>query len=105
MKKTSIGLSLLSLAIFATFAFKNIGTSSIKGTVSPAEGATAAWAVSGKDTLKSVIANGNFDITVDKLGTYTLIIDAMPPYKDAIKDGIIVEEGQPSDVGVIVLEK
>ncbi len=105
MKNSRIGIGALAFATMGIFAFSNLSTSSIKGSVSPGEGAMAVWAISGKDTLKAPIANGNFDISIDKTGTYTVIVDAVPPYKDAVRDGIVVSEGQPADIGVIVLEK
>lgn len=105
MKSIKLSLVALSIATAGLFAFKAVQTGSIKGTVSPADGATRAWALSGTDTLKAAIDKGAFEITGAKAGSYRLIIEAKPPYKNAAKDGITVADGQPTDVGEIKLEQ
>jgi len=105
MKNTKLGLGALSLAINGFFAFSTFQSGGIKGTVTPPEGAKEVWAVSGTDTLKAPITNGAFEISNAKAGTYKVLVDAADPYKDAVKDGIQVADGQPTDVGEIKLEK
>lgn len=105
MKSIKLSLVALSIATAGLFAFTSIQTGSIKGTVSPADGATRAWALSGTDTLKASIDKGAFEITGAKAGSYRLIIEAKPPYKNAAKDGVTVADGQPTDVGEIKLEQ
>jgi len=87
------------------FAFTSLRSGSIKGTVSPPEGGVRAWAESATDTLKAPIINGSYEITDAKPGTYKVIIEAKPPYKNVAKDGIMVSDGQTADAGEIKLEK
>jgi hypothetical protein len=105
MKKVKASLLTLSIATAGLFAFKSIDVGSIKGTVSPAEGASKAWAISSTDTLKSDIMKGSFEFTNAKSGTYKLIIEAKPPYKNAAKDNVMVADGQPTNVGEIKLSQ
>ena len=71
----------------------------------PADAAVRAWAESVTDTLRAPIVNGAFEITDAKPGTYKIIIEAKPPYRNAAKDGIMVSDGQSADAGEIKLEK
>jgi hypothetical protein len=103
MKKAKLGLIALGIATASLFAFKSIDTGTIKGTVTPADGATKAWALSSTDTLKAEVQNGSFEIVNAKAGTYRLIIEAKPPYKNAAKDNVAVTDGQPTNVGEIKL--
>jgi len=105
MKFTNFRLAAVTVAAAGLFAFSSLKSGSIKGTVSPAEGATRAWAESSTDTLKALIINGAYEITDAKPGTYKVIIEAKPPYKNAAKDGVSVTDGQPTDAGEIKLEK
>ena len=105
MKFTSVKLAVVTVAAAGLFAFKNLATGSIKGTVSPSDGAVRAWALSSTDTLRSPIVNGSYDISDAKPGSYKIIIEAKPPYKNAAKDGITVVDGQAADAGEIKLEK
>jgi hypothetical protein len=73
--------------------------------VTPTEGGVRAWAESATDTLKAPIVNGSYEITGAKPGTYKVIIEAKPPYRNAAKDGVMVNDGQSSDAGEIRLEK
>ena len=87
------------------FAFTFFKAGSIKGTVTPPEGGVRAWAESATDTLKAPIVNGSYEIMDAKPGTYKIIIEAKPPYKNIAKDGIMVSDGQTADAGEIKLEK
>lgn len=101
--KQIAAVTIVSAGLFAfTHHFKG---GSIKGTVTPAEGGVRAWAESASDTLKAVIVNGSYEITDAKPGTYKVIIEAKPPYKNIAKDGIMVSDGQAADAGEIKLEK
>jgi hypothetical protein len=104
IKSRMVGLGIVA-ATAGLFAFTAIQTGSVKGTVSPADGAVRAWALSGTDTLKATIDKGMFEITGAKAGTYRVIIEAKPPYKNAAKDGVTVVDGQPTDIGEIKLEQ
>jgi hypothetical protein len=105
MKQMKLSLMALGIATAGFFAFTTIETGSIKGTVSPAEGAVQAWAISATDTLKAPVANGMYEIPAAKAGTYKLIIEAKPPYKNAAKEGVAVMDGSATEVPEIKLEK
>ena|SRR5438105_1567640 len=105
MKNAKLSLVALAIAAAGLFAFSGIKTGSIKGLVNPADGATRAWALSATDTLRADINKGTFEITDAKPGTYRVIIEAKPPYKNAAKDGVTVSDGQPTDIGEIKLEQ
>ena len=98
-------LGVLGLAAAGLFAFNATKSGSIKGTVTPADAASTAWAVSSTDTLKAPIDKGAFEITNAKAGTYKVIIEAKPPFKNAAKDGITVSDGQSTDAGEIKLQQ
>jgi len=105
MKKFRLGMATLAIATAGLFAFKGFQNGTIKGTVSPAEGATQAWALSSSDTLKVAISKGTYEISDAKPGTYRIIIEAKAPFKNAAKDGVIVKEGETTEVGEIKLEQ
>jgi hypothetical protein len=107
MKNFKLKLAAFTFAAASLFAFSTVDfkAGSIKGTVSPAEGATNAWALSSTDTLKAIIDKGSFEIANAKPGTYRVIIEAKPPYKNAAKDGVTVTDGQATDIGEIKLEQ
>jgi hypothetical protein len=105
MKQFRLGIAALSIAAAGMFAFTGIEAGSIKGKVSPADGATRAWALSSSDTLQTEIKNGEYEIKDAKPGTYRVIIEAKPPYKNAAKDNVTVTDGQPTDAGEIKLEQ
>jgi hypothetical protein len=106
MKAIKLKLAALSFAAaVGLFAFTGIKSGSIKGTVTPANAAAKAWAISGTDTLKASIDGGSFNISDVKPGVYKVIIEAMPPYKNIAKDGVTVADGQQTDVGEIKLQQ
>jgi hypothetical protein len=106
MKNVKMAFIALSIAAAGLFAFKKAPvTGSIRGTVSPADGAVMVWAVSNTDTAKGTLANGAFEVSTAKEGTYKLIVEAKPPYRNASKDNITVINGTATDVGEINLEK
>ncbi|HMH20544.1 MAG TPA: hypothetical protein VK563_02155 [Puia sp.] len=105
MKFTKFRLAAVTVVAAGLFAFNTLKSGSIKGTVSPSEGAVRAWAESSTDTLKALIINGAYEISDAKPGMYKLIIEAKPPYKNAAKDGVTVSDGQAADAGEIKLEK
>jgi hypothetical protein len=103
MKNTKLTFLALGIAVTGFFSFMNIEGGSIKGTVTPADGASTAWAVSATDTLKDAIENGVFEINGAKAGTYTVIIEAKAPNKNTSKEGVVVTDGQVTEVGEIKL--
>ena len=106
MKVTKLKLAALGIAAtFASFAFTAIKSGSIKGTVTPANAAVKAWAISGTDTLKASVDGGSFNIGDAKPGVYKIIIEATPPYKNIAKEGVSVADGQQTDVGEIKLQQ
>jgi hypothetical protein len=106
MKAIKLKLAALTIAAaFGLFAFSAIKSGSIKGTVTPANAAAKAWAISGTDTLKASIDGGSFSISDAKPGVYKVIIEAMPPYKNMAKEGVTVGDGQQTDIGEIKLQQ
>ena len=106
MKKIKMAFVALSITIAGLLAFNHPSlTGTIRGTVSPSEGAARVWAVSTSDTAKGNVQNGAFEITTAKEGTYKVIVEAVPPYRNAAKDNVIVANGQTTDVGQINLER
>jgi hypothetical protein len=103
MKRMRLGVAALSIAVAGLFAFKGIENGSIKGKVSPAEGASRAWALSSSDTLQTEIKDGAYEIKDAKAGVYRVIIEAKPPFKNAAKDNVTVADGQAADAGEIKL--
>jgi hypothetical protein len=105
MKNMKLKALALAVATVGFFAFKSLEPGSIKGTVTPPEGAARVWAISNTDTLKAAVEKGAFVIPNVKAGTYRLIIEANPPFKNTAKDGIAVTDGQATDVGEIKLQQ
>jgi hypothetical protein len=105
MKSVKTGLIALAVATTGFFAFKSIAGASIKGEITPAENAKIVKAVSGSDTLKSTVDNGRFELFAPKAGTYTIVVEATSPYKTTIKEGVVVEDDKPVDLGTIMLDK
>ena len=106
MKTKTIKIIAGSLGIaFALFAFTTFKNGSIRGTVSPSAAATSAYVVSGMDTMRTNIQNGAFEIGQVKPGTYKLVIEAVAPYKNFEKEGVVVNEKKPTDVGEISLQQ
>ncbi len=94
----------LLVAIFAgiTFAFRPAG-GAISGRITPPDGATEVWAFAGSDTLKTAVSNGMVSFENVKAGTYTVIVNAKSPYKDATIQNVKVEDGKVTDLGDIKL--
>ena len=105
MKNFKAGIAVLVIILLSLFTFAALPGGSIKGTISPPDGATQVWAISATDTLKTTISSGAFEIPDVKSGTYKVMIDAADPYKDVTKDGIQVTDGRTTDLGEIKLEK
>ena len=106
MKANKITILPASLVMaFVLFAFTTFKNGSIKGTVSPSAAATSAYVVSGMDTMRTNIRNGAFEIGEVKPGTYKLVIEAIAPYKNFEKEGVVVNEKKATDVGEITLQQ
>lgn len=105
MKKIRLTLAALAISSAALFSFDSLQSSSIKGTVSPADKAVRAWAVSDTDTLNAEVTNGTFEINNVKAGTYSVIIEAESPYASTRKKDIVVSKEDPvTDIGEIKLQ-
>jgi hypothetical protein len=83
------------------FSFRPLWNSPVKGSITPANGGIRAWVFSKTDTLSAPVLQGNFMIENVKPGNYTLMIEGKPPYRNTVKQGIIVVDGQLTDAGVI----
>ncbi len=102
MKK--IGIMLCAATIIATSAFVtriNL-ISGINGTITPADGASKVWAISGKDSVAAVPAAGKFSLNV-KPGSWKIYVQAAKGYKDAAVENIVVESDRYTDAGEIKL--
>ena len=96
--KNFIGI-IIFLVLISAFTKDRSG---IMGTIDPPEGARRIWAVSGKDTVAIIPSPGSFIMDV-KPGSWKLVIEAVLPYKNAEREGVLVTEGQLTDVGLIKL--
>ena len=97
--------ALAGLLILLSLAFSSYYNSPVKGSVSPANGVSRAWVISQHDILSAPVIEGNFMINNVKPGNYTLMLEARPPFRDSFKQDVLVVEGQPTDVGVIEMNK
>lgn len=78
----------------------------VTGNVNPPDAGLRAWIFSTTDTLTTQVENsGHFQISQVKPGNYRLLIEARPPYRNSVKDGIRVSEGAPTDIGTIEMQK
>jgi len=96
--KNFIGI-IISVVLISSFANDRSG---IQGTIDPPEGARRIWAVSGKDTVSIIPSPGSFIMDV-KPGSWKLVVEAVLPYKNAERDGVLVTDGQITDIGLIKL--
>lgn len=103
MKKIKVSMLALAAVAFGAFAFKGVDGGTIAGKVTPAEGATEAWAIQGTDTLTSPVTDGAFNFQNAKPGAYTVIIGAKAPYKPATVTDVKVDDGKSTDLGEIKL--
>ena len=105
MKNIRLALVALGISSGALFSFNALQTNTIKGSVTPADKAVRAWAVSPTDTLKADVQNGTFEIKDVKAGTYSVIIEAEEPYANTRKkDVIVAADAQATDIGEIKLQ-
>lgn len=96
-------LSILFVVLFVAFlmfAFKERNASGISGRITPADAVEMVYAILGKDSLKTVPANGAFMLEA-KAGMYKVIIDAKQPFKDVMLESVEVTENNTTDLGEI----
>lgn len=109
MKKKLLSVGFILAIVAVLFAFTKTDDSvilqgAITGSISPADGAEAVWAIkSGGDTTKGTLTQGKFSVDV-KPGNYTLIVDAKDPYKDVSVNNLEVAD-KPVDIGEIILQQ
>jgi hypothetical protein len=104
MKQARLTLAAIAISAATLFSFRAFEGGSVKGTVTPADKAVRAWALSATDTLRADIQNGTFEIKDAKPGTYNVIIEAQEPFSNTRKKDVVVTEGQTTDVGEIQLQ-
>ena len=108
MKNILSALAVLFISVFLITGFiKAPGnfSGSIKGTINPADAGIRAWAISNKDTFRTVVIEGVFVIADVKPGLYNLMVEAKSPYKNGGIPEVTVIEGETADVGEIKLSK
>lgn len=105
MKKLSLNFLMVAGLLFALVSFTLIKESGIIGKISPADGASEVLAVSGTDTLKTVVSNGTFVFSPIKPGTYTIWVRAKAPYRDTSVENVAVIDSTITDIGEIKLEQ
>jgi hypothetical protein len=103
MKRASLSVLAVAGLSLGLFAFGSIKEGGIQGKVTPAEGVKEVVAVAGTDTLRSTISNGAFVFSNVKKGTYTILLKANAPYKDASVENVAVTDSATTDIGEIKL--
>ena len=105
MKKTKLALVALAISTGMLFSFNALEASKIKGTVTPADKAIKAWAISSTDTLSANVVNGEFEINNVEEGTYSIIIEAQAPYASTRRKDVVVTDDVPvTNIGEIKLQ-
>src|SRR6476469_5645119 len=97
--KNFIGV-IISIVLISSFS--SMDRSGIQGTIDPPEGARRIWAVSGKDTVAIIPAQGSFIMDV-KQGSWKLVVEDVLADKNAKRESIRVTDGQITDIGLIKL--
>jgi hypothetical protein len=105
MKNMLFILLISSVVLGASFVFTKKDGGSVIGTISPANVATSAWMASGTDTFKTVIKDNGFAFYNVKRGTYILLIEAIPTYKNVTKSNIMVSDGTTTNIGETVISQ
>ena len=103
MKSVILSFLLLIIVIGGSLAFRAKDGGAVTGTVAPVNSATTAWMISGTDTFKTQVKANAFEFANVKRGSYTLIIEAIPPYKNGIKNNVSITDGTINHVGEILL--
>jgi hypothetical protein len=99
-KRNIIAAALISISVML-LSFSGNWSGSVKGRINPGDAALRAFVFSAKDTVSANVLNGGFMILNVKPGTYTLLVEGKPPYRNLIKESISVVDGEPTDVGMI----
>lgn len=106
MKNTMLAVAGLVIAAVMFFSFTVLQkTGSIKGSVTPADKAVMAWAISSTDTLNTKVQDGTFEFREVEAGNYAIIIEAEDPYANTRRKDVMVSANDPvTDVGEIKLQ-
>lgn len=105
MKRRFATLTLLLIPVIAFFSFSVKFAAVIKGTIIPADNAVYVWAIIGNDSTKVAPVQGVFQLNDLKAGTYKIVVEATGPYKEFVKEGVVVKDGEVLDLGNITLSK
>ncbi len=101
MKKMIVILC-LAVGVMSGFSPPAGVKSGIHGTIDPAEGASKVTAISGADSVSGTPVAGKLSLPA-KPGNWTLIVEAVKPYRSTSVENILVLESQSTDAGVIKL--
>jgi hypothetical protein len=104
MKQALWVLIIIVAAISGLHARRLNQASIITGRVSPATAVNQILAIRGTDSVRTILKDGAFILQL-KTGRYKIIINAIRPYKDVVKEGIFAEPGKNTDLGEINLEQ
>ena len=96
-------LLIIIAAITGLHARRLIQTSVVTGRISPVTAVNQVWAIRGKDSLRTIPKDGAFILQL-KSGQYKIVVVAFPPYKNAVKEDVVAEEGKNTDLGEIKLD-
>src|SRR5258705_10412047 len=105
MKAARFSSAIIAVVIAGILAFNIVPGGSVRGTINPMNSGIKCWAISQTDTLQTNIINGAFELNNMKPGIYRIAIKAIPPYKNAVREGIDVRNGEVTDVGEIRLQQ
>ena len=86
-------------------AFVQVSGGTVKGTVNPAEAGLRAFLFSVKDTVSVNVVNGSFQFSKVPAGNFRLLVEAAPPYRNGVKEGIRVIDGEFTDAGQVDLQR
>ena len=83
MKNAKFAAFASGIVALGLSAFTLLQTNSIKGTVTPADKAVKAWAISSTDTLSAPVTNGTFEIqnvkAISIIGTFHSCVGEIYP--------------------------
>ena len=106
VRRIPSGFVLILLLLFViSMSFYKMNGGSVRGTVTPPEAGLKAFLFSRKDTVAGNIVNGTFQFSNIAAGSYKLLVEAAPPYRNGTKEGIVVTEGAFTDAGQLELQK
>jgi len=99
------GKGIITFFLTTSLAFTIFQNAAVTGTISPADAATNVWAINGRDTFSGSILQNHFQFDKLKPGTYQIVVEASPPYKNGVKNGVVVKKDLIVDIGEIILRK